>query len=124
MVRGFFVNDGVENLLETIGISVVPGAEKIWDAYLVDFLGLTTSHYGCRRSGITAAHRTEMSTCLPCEIPRAPSMSGLIPASTLEAQEIHSLVLTMTSNGEKPPLKLLALGRCVNEYSLGDGITN
>jgi len=44
--------------------------------------------------------------------------------SYLQAQEIHSLVLTMTSQGEKPPLKLLALGKCVNGYSLGDGITN
>ena len=42
---------------------------------------------------------------------------GRTDISSLEAQEIKSLFLTMTSSGEEPPLKLLALGKYVSTLS-------
>ena len=49
---------------------------------------------------------------------------GRTVISSLEAQEINSLFLTMTSSGQEPPLRLLALGKYVSTLSPPESLTN
>ena len=57
---------------------------------------------------------------------RGRELGQLSSRTCLEAQleETDSFVLTMTSSGTEPPLKLLALGKCLNLYTLTDGVSN